>query len=339
MFISTISLAAGFSVGAAFLLALAFASVYRSIILPKQSRIAGYVMLLGFAFTQLMHARFLQGAVPELTTRTYAMVLILQSLGFYWLFLGLLRPVKAWHRMEWLTPIAAILIGATTPSTWAISLAMLGGGAAALHLGALVYQLRTQRRWFLLEFRVLALFGLMAALIAINSVLAPTLGWRYFATIYSALISLSFFLVLYLLLRFPDLVNKTEEAVATTYAVSTLSRVDCETSIALIKQLFEKDRIYQDEDLSLAKLAELVKLSSHQLSELINTQFQMSFSKLVRQFRIDAAKAMLIAEPRASVLSVGMSVGFSSQSNFYAAFKELTGIVPGQYRKSSSSQP
>jgi AraC-like DNA-binding protein len=337
MFTSTISLAAGFSVGAAFLLALAFASVYRPIVLPRQSRIAGYMMLLGFALTQLMHARFLQGAAPELATRSYAMVLILQSLGFYWLFLGLLRPIKAWHRVEWLTPIAAIVMGAIAPSSLAILLAMLGGGAAALHLGALVYRLRAQRRWFLLEFRVLALFGFMAALIAINSILAPTLGWRYFAASYSALISLSFFLVLYLLLRFPDLVNKTEEAVAATYAVSTLSRVDRETSVALIKQLFEKGKIYQNEDLSLAKLAELVKLSSHQLSELINTQFHMSFSKLVRQFRIDAAKAMLIAEPRASVLSVGMSVGFSSQSNFYAAFKELTGMVPSQYRKSTNT--
>ena len=59
----------------------------------------------------------------------------------------------------------------------------------------------------------------------------------------------------------------------------------------------------------------------------------MSFSRLVRQYRVDAAKAMLIAEPRASVLSVGLSVGFNSQSNFYVAFKEITGVVPGQFRK------
>jgi AraC-like DNA-binding protein len=73
------------------------------------------------------------------------------------------------------------------------------------------------------------------------------------------------------------------------------------------------------------------------LSELINTQFQMGFSRLVRQFRVEAAKKMLIDEPRASVLSVGLSVGFTSQSNFYVAFKEFTGVVPGQFRKQSIS--
>ena len=58
----------------------------------------------------------------------------------------------------------------------------------------------------------------------------------------------------------------------------------------------------------------------------------MGFSRLVRQHRVDAAKKMLIAEPRASVLSVGLSVGFTSQSNFYVAFKEMTGTVPGKFR-------
>jgi AraC-like DNA-binding protein len=42
---------------------------------------------------------------------------------------------------------------------------------------------------------------------------------------------------------------------------------------------------------------------------------------------------MLLAEPRASVLSVGLSVGFTSQSNFYEAFREIEGSTPGQYRK------
>ena len=37
---------------------------------------------------------------------------------------------------------------------------------------------------------------------------------------------------------------------------------------------------------------------------------------------------MLVAEPRASVLSVGLSVGFSSQSTFYVAFKDEVGMVP-----------
>jgi AraC-like DNA-binding protein len=334
--ISFIILSIGFSIGASLLLALAFSSVYRSMVLPWQSRLAGYLMLFGLAVTQIFHARFLLGIESELASRGYVLVIFLQSIGFYWLLLGLLRPPQQkWRSWEWAVLPLAIVCGAFVPLNIAIPAAMMGGTFAAIHLGQLMFKLRAQRRWFLLEFRVLVLFAIMAVLIAAASFAAPILGWRNFAAIYAVLISVSFALVLYLLLRFPDITSKTEEAVANTYAVSTLSSVDCENVVAEIKRLFSQEKIYEDENLSLNKLAELTKLSSHQLSELINTQFEMGFSRLVRRYRVEAAKKMLIDEPRASVLSVGLSVGFTSQSNFYVAFKEFTGVVPGQFRKQS----
>lgn len=335
-----IILSIGFSIGAALLLALAFATAYRSLALPWQSRVAGNVMLIGLAVTQIFHARFLLDIDAELAQRGYVLVVFLQSAGFYWLLLGLLRPpLQKWQRWEWAVLPVALVCAALVPLNIAIPAAMIGGTLAAIHLGQLVFKLRAQRRWFLLEFRVLVLFAIMAILIAAASFAAPALGWQNFAATYAALISVSFALVLYLLLRFPDITTKTEEAVANTYAVSTLSSVDCKNVVADIKRLFEQEKIYEDENLSLNKLAELTKLSSHQLSELINTQFDMGFSRLVRRYRVEAAKKMLIDEPRASVLSVGLSVGFTSQSNFYVAFKEFTGVVPGQFRKQNSAIP
>jgi AraC-like DNA-binding protein len=336
--ISIIILGIGFSIGASLLLVLAFASVYRELALPWQSRAAGYVMLFGLAVTQIFHARFLLDIDPELISRGYVLIVFLQSVGFYWLLSGLLRPpLQNWRSWEWAVLPLAIICAALVPLNIAIPVAMIGGTCAAIHLGQLVFKLRAQRRWFLLEFRVLVLFAIMAVLIAAASFAAPILGWRNFAAIYAALISMSFALVLYLLLRFPDITSKTEEAVANTYAVSTLSSIDCKNVVAEIKRLFSQEKIYEDENLSLNKLAELTKLSSHQLSELINTQFEMGFSRLVRHYRVEAAKKMLIDEPRASVLSVGLSVGFTSQSNFYVAFKEFTGVVPGQFRKQSGA--
>ncbi len=82
----------GFSIGASLLLALAFASVYRGLALPWQSRAAGYMMLFGLAITQIFHARFLLEIDPELASRGYVLVVFLQSASFYWLLLGLLRP-------------------------------------------------------------------------------------------------------------------------------------------------------------------------------------------------------------------------------------------------------
>ena len=44
---------------------------------------------------------------------------------------------------------------------------------------------------------------------------------------------------------------------------------------------------------------------------------------------------MLRTDDKSSVLSISMMTGFKSQSNFYTAFKEVTGESPGEYRKNS----
>ena len=41
----------------------------------------------------------------------------------------------------------------------------------------------------------------------------------------------------------------------------------------------------------------------------------------------------LINKPAVPVLSVGLDVGFSTQSNFYEAFREITGTTPGRFRR------
>jgi AraC-like DNA-binding protein len=58
----------------------------------------------------------------------------------------------------------------------------------------------------------------------------------------------------------------------------------------------------------------------------------MGFSRYVRQRRVEAAKTLLLAAPSQSVLTVGMDTGFRSQSAFYAAFKDVTGQSPGEWR-------
>jgi AraC-like DNA-binding protein len=150
---------------------------------------------------------------------------------------------------------------------------------------------------------------------------------------YANLTAAALFAVLFLILRFPDLGQKAAEAVAASYAASTLKNTDCDLLMEKLKHLLGAEKIYRDENLSLATLAEQLDLNTHQASELINTRFGFGFSRLVRQYRVEEAKRQLREEPRASVLSIGLAVGFSSQSNFYTAFRELTGETPGQFRK------
>lgn len=325
------ALAAGFSIGMVALLVVALSTVYRGIGLPWPARVAGYVMLLGLACTQWMHVQIAADS-PVGVPRTYVVVVFLQSLGFYWLVLGMLRP-HAWRTYEWLLPPSVLAAALFTPLDRAVPLSLLFGTAASIHLGALAYRLRAMRRWFALELKVIALFAAMAAVLAVAAVLAPgPLGWGGFAHAYSALIALGFLLVGWLLLAVPDIVPKAREAVATAYVQSTLGSVDRAAAAARLRQLFEAEHVHRDADLDLAGVAELVELSPHQLSELVNSEFRISFPRFVRQYRIAEARRMLVDEPKASVLSVALAVGFASQSSFYVAFKEEVGELPSRYR-------
>lgn len=327
---TTLQLMVGFSVGMALLLAAVFAASWRQLAMPVQSRVAGFVMLAGLALTQLAHLQFATDATMAFPSRRYVVVVFLQSLGFYWLLMGLLRPEGDWRRIEWLLPLAVLGLGFSIPLGWAVPLALLLGGAAALHLGLLVHRLRGVRRWFALELKVLAAFAAMAIMVAVSALLVPGgLDWHGYAWIYSALIALGFGLVGWLLLSVPDLLPKTREAVGVAYAQSTLNRIDRSEVVGRLRSLFEGEQIHRSEALSLSVVAEMLGISAHQLSELVNSEFGIGFSRYVRQYRVETARRMLVEEPRASVLSVGMASGFSSQSSFYVAFKEQLGEVPG----------
>lgn len=323
----------GFSLAASVLLFLLLTTNAHALPMPPASRIGGGIMLAGLFHTQWVHFQALRGAGELWGGLVYGLVLTAQSAGFYWLLLGMLRPPKTpWHPLEWSLPVLPVVAIAALPVRYGPAVALAGGVVITAHIGMLLYRVRTQRRHFRIELRTLALFGMMSLTLVGLGFSAPMLGWPTFAAAYALLISAGFLLVLYLLLRFPDLARKTEEAVTTAYAVSTLGKVDIERAVAALRRLFEQEHAYRDQDLSLSRLAEQLELSGHQLSELINTQLDTSFPRLVRQYRVEAAKRMLIDEPRASVLSVGLSVGFNSQSTFYSAFKDVIGTVPSRYR-------
>ena len=323
----------GFSLAASALLFLVMTTSTQDLPMPPASRVGGGIMLAGLCHTQWIHFQALRGEGEPWGGVAYGLVLAAQSAAFYWLLLGMLRPPDTrWHPLEWSLPWLPVLAIAGLPTRYGPVVALAGGVAITVHIGRLLYRVRTQRRHFRIELRTLAAFGLMALVLVGLGFSAPLLGWRSFAAAYALLISAGFLLVLYLLLRFPDLARKAEEAVATAYAVSTLGKVDIERVATALRRAFEQEHVYRDQDLSLSRLAEQLDLSGHQLSELINTQFDTSFPRLVRQYRVEAAKRMLIDEPRASVLSVGLSVGFNSQSTFYSAFKDVTGTVPSRYR-------
>jgi len=183
----------------------------------------------------------------------------------------------------------------------------------------------------LLYFAVMSLLGVIV--LALGFAL-PYVGDDVFYRVYNIAVGLGIAIMIVALVANPQLIGDLSEAARVKYGTSTLGGVDIRAALETLARVMSQGKAYQNEDLSLNSLAAEVGLSAHQLSELINSRLGMGFSRYVRERRVEAAKALLLAAPSQSILSVSLDTGFRSQSAFYAAFKELTGQSPGDFRES-----
>jgi AraC-like DNA-binding protein len=167
-------------------------------------------------------------------------------------------------------------------------------------------------------------------------ILVPYVDNNYFYYFYANSIALAFILIITSFIIFPELLNDIAAMATLSYASSTLKGMDIEGSLHRLNDLMMVEKLYQNEKLNLSMLADAMELTSHQLSELINVHFGKSFSRYIREQRIEEAKSLLASQPDSSILAISLETGFKSQSNFYAAFKEITGQSPGDYRKAAS---
>ena len=306
------------------------------------SRVSAIVLLMGISGLQLAHLGFLTGTHDTINSPLYLCVLFLIAPSFYGFSLVLLGSEKSKQYSQFLHYLPA-LICLFLPNTiiypWGFLGAFLVGTGYLVWIAAKLYQLKEQRSRFKSEIVGLAILFCIAVLVILLAFSMPLIAEVWFFTLYSILIASAVFMVMLVLMMSPKVVENVSEVAKAVYAESTLKNIDEAATLQQLDKLIIDDKLYEQEDLKLSTLADLLELTTHQLSELVNTRLNKGFSQYIREHRINAAKRLLIDEPSASVLSIGLSVGFTSQSNFYAAFKELTGIPPGKYRKQESSTP
>ena len=98
--------------------------------------------------------------------------------------------------------------------------------------------------------------------------------------------------------------------------------------------LISREKVYKDEDLNIVKLAVLVDVSHHKLSEYLNNHLDQNFSDFINFNRIEEAKSLLMNEPEMKILDICYDIGYNSPSAFYKAFKNFTGVIPKEWRMS-----
>ena len=93
-----------------------------------------------------------------------------------------------------------------------------------------------------------------------------------------------------------------------------------------------QEALFLDEDLSLKRLSDAVSVSENHISETLSQHLKTNFFHFVNNYRIDAAKKLLLNTDK-QVTTVAYEVGFKSKSTFNTAFKRSLDTTPSAFRK------
>lgn len=103
-----------------------------------------------------------------------------------------------------------------------------------------------------------------------------------------------------------------------------------------LEEIMGRQKPYLDSELNLIRLSELLSISTHHLSYVINTGFKKNFFLYVNEYRIEYAKKLLKdPQSKLSILGIAYESGFNSKTSFNTTFKKLTDQTPSEYKNSS----
>ncbi|WP_167881156.1 AraC family transcriptional regulator [Leptospira gomenensis] len=158
--------------------------------------------------------------------------------------------------------------------------------------------------------------------------------WNFLKKIGALFFSTGVVSIFVVLARYPDFlellrrgireIRRKQNRISSDRTASTLNR---------IHELFETDKIYLDEDLSLKSLSSKLSLRPDQLSQVINDSYGINFNRFLNNYRIREAIRLLEKDPDLKIIHVAMRCGFNSKSSFNESFRKETGLTPTQYLK------
>ncbi len=111
--------------------------------------------------------------------------------------------------------------------------------------------------------------------------------------------------------------------------------------LAKLKEALQRDRVYTRSDLNIDKLARKLSTNRTYLSQLINDEFQRTYSDLINEYRIKAAMEQLsdpVLSNKYSIDAIAKESGFNNISTFNALFRKYVGLTPSVFRKNAQQQ-
>jgi AraC-like DNA-binding protein len=105
-----------------------------------------------------------------------------------------------------------------------------------------------------------------------------------------------------------------------------------------LKHLMEVEKMFLQNDISLAIVSERLGTTRHNTSQVINEHFGLNFFELINKYRIEAAQEILKNDKKKNlnIIDVAYEVGFNNKVTFNKSFRKQLSVTPTQYLSSLS---
>jgi AraC-like DNA-binding protein len=138
----------------------------------------------------------------------------------------------------------------------------------------------------------------------------------------------------------PDIaIARDDENGEATETASEQRRIEADIPVADIMSqlddLVQRERLYLDPDLTLARLARRLGYPLKQVSIAINALTGENVSRYINKYRIEHACAEL--RTGQNVTTTMLASGFNTKSNFNREFLRITGLTPSQWQQQATS--
>lgn len=117
-----------------------------------------------------------------------------------------------------------------------------------------------------------------------------------------------------------------------SYAKSGITSDEFDNYQQKILRLMESQKTYLDPDLSLERLAGILHMPKHHLTQVLNVKMKQNYHQYINSLRIEYACQLIRADVNALIKDVAFSSGFTSMATFNRSFKAVMNMLPGEYR-------
>lgn len=108
-----------------------------------------------------------------------------------------------------------------------------------------------------------------------------------------------------------------------------------------IEKLLDQEKPYLKPNLKISDLSNILGVTENDISQVVNSEFNMSFNNLINSYRINEFKRAVAKgdKEHLTLFAIAEECGFQSKSTFNAAFKKETGLTPSEYKTNLKSDP